>query len=542
MIARDPAVEVLRNSAHGLQISLDKNVIVARLFKALADSADIAGLYRLGFVDKAQGVITGWHSASSFDGAPFSGAKQNALVELNSDNPLARAAAEGRPINEDNIDAKRLIVPLTCGGKTLAVLEVTTESRHAPDHLKTRTIEALCNQAAIALKNAEAIKSARKQARKLSSLYEVSGQLHSKRVPERIIALVADYAKKLPQSEKVVTWLIDGDSRLDMKSMVVRGCRRELPEKAWRADLFKLARLVLRQKKPALIRRYKLPAKIAGHPPPTVFVLGIPLMSKDRVNGVLIAMTSHPLHYGKDDIEALSILGQMAGRAIENASLYQHTKKLAAFEERYRIAMDLHDGLAQALFSIALNLEVCQRLIAKDPADVKNRLAGLQDLTLETLKDTRKYILGLQPDGAMGDALASIVKDYVRKFNHSNGIKVRSSVKGRAISELPIAVKQNLYRILQEALGNVVKHSKATEAKVNLTFADQNIELLVEDNGIGFPGAGPDAGKASPAGMGLMNMRKRADMIGGTLVLDSLPGQGTKVLVKVSVDGEPHDN
>ena len=175
--------------------------------------------------------------------------------------------------------------------------------------------------------------------------------------------------------------------------------------------------------------------------------------------------------------------------AEENLALQKKAQEteLAALEERGRIAREIHDGIAQSIYMLNLNLETCAELAEKGDGTLGDRLKKLVPLAKQTLLETRHYIYDLKPLLAGERALMTMVENQIKEFQTVAGIPVRLSVEGDP-GEVPLNVGSGLYRILQEALANVLKHSGATEVEVRLRLPPEEAELMVWDNGKGFDG------------------------------------------------------
>ena len=214
-------------------------------------------------------------------------------------------------------------------------------------------------------------------------------------------------------------------------------------------------------------------------------------------------------------------------RAEENLELQRKTQEaeLAAVEERSRIAREIHDGIAQSIYMLSLNLETCAEL-AQQRESLKERLANLVDMSKETILEVRHYIFDLKPYLAGEKGVADLVENQVREFKVVAGVPTTLDTRGEE-RQLPLPVATCLYRVTQEALANAFKHARASEVKVLLEFGPDGVQLMVRDDGQGFDGT------TSLSGHGLHNMRQRAEELGGTFILRSDHGKGTQVVIKV---------
>lgn len=202
-------------------------------------------------------------------------------------------------------------------------------------------------------------------------------------------------------------------------------------------------------------------------------------------------------------------------------------------DERLRVAREIHDGPAQIMANVVMRLDVCQRLIDKDPQRVRAELQQLRDLLRIGLQDARKLIADLRPMALDEVGLVPTLRDLVCAAGSAGGFATAFDVSGEP-QPLDPAVAIGLFRICQEALTNISKHAQATKAEVTLSFSGKDAVLVIRDNGVGF------ARDELPvllqgSRFGLVGMRERAALLGGTFELDGKPGAGVCVTVKVPI-------
>ncbi len=198
-------------------------------------------------------------------------------------------------------------------------------------------------------------------------------------------------------------------------------------------------------------------------------------------------------------------------------------------EERSRLSRELHDGVGQMLSTLLVQLKILER---SDPLEARNRIAELREMVVQTLEECRSLSMDLRPVALDDLGLEAALRLYARNFGRSSGIVVDVDVSGldRRL-ERPIEVE--LYRIVQEMLTNVSKHSRARWVSLHLAAEDHSVALTVEDNGIGF-----DATASHDRGLGLVSMRERAGLLGGSFHLDSARGRGTRIHITVPLSKE----
>jgi nitrate/nitrite-specific signal transduction histidine kinase len=250
----------------------------------------------------------------------------------------------------------------------------------------------------------------------------------------------------------------------------------------------------------------------------------IPVSAKGKLFGVLMLVSAGSHDLSSEQLAPLAAVGNQIGMAVDNARLFEKAEESAATAERDRLARDLHDAVSQTLFSVSLIAEVLPRIFERDPAQAKDRLEELRQLTRGALAEMRTLLLELRPAALAEANLADLLKQLAEAVTGRARIPVELRIE--SCGKLPTEVRVALYRISQEALNNVVKHSGATRAALSFTCEGDEIRLVIGDNGSGF-----DAVKAGAGQLGLGIMMERAEAVGATLELDSKPGLGTTVCV-----------
>jgi signal transduction histidine kinase len=204
----------------------------------------------------------------------------------------------------------------------------------------------------------------------------------------------------------------------------------------------------------------------------------------------------------------------------------------AVLAERTRLAQELHDTFEQSLTGIALQLDTAAKLYASKPSSAREHLDLARNLMAKSQVELRRSVWDLRQRELEQFDLPGALLESARQITQSSGIKTALQTKGIA-KALPEIVEENLLRIAQEALTNVIKHARATQVKIALGFEPQRVVMEVQDNGTGFDlktCAGPTAGH-----FGLLGMSERAKRIGGRLLPVSEPGKGTTVRVEVPI-------
>jgi signal transduction histidine kinase len=224
-------------------------------------------------------------------------------------------------------------------------------------------------------------------------------------------------------------------------------------------------------------------------------------------------------------------------RAEEERNVLRRQLLSAEEAERRRIALELHDQLGQHLTALALGLDEVAKMLPGD-AVARRRLTVLQELTQAMTRDARHLALELRPPELDDVGLESALETYVAQWGERFTISVDLEVTGLEddVSPLPSETGTTLYRVVQEALTNVAKHARARHVSVLVECPGDEVRLIVEDDGRGFDVETTLRRATTERRLGLAGMRERAELVGGTLAVESTPGAGTALYVRLPVD------
>lgn len=264
-------------------------------------------------------------------------------------------------------------------------------------------------------------------------------------------------------------------------------------------------------------------------------LLCVPLQTSERTVGAINAFGGVGKRFGPRDIEIVTLFAHQAAVAIENARLYEQARVLAVAEERNRMAREIHDTLAQGFTGIILQLEVAQSLLEGEEPAARERMLRAQELARTSLREARRSVWNLRPSSLQGRTLPEALRAHLTEWRGQTGIATDLGVAGGARPLAP-ETEDTLLRVAQEALNNIYKHARARRVELLLTFSPEAVQLRVDDDGSGFAGAG---NPADGGGFGLVSMRERANRLGGTLTIESTPGEGTRVEVTIADQGPP---
>ena len=242
-----------------------------------------------------------------------------------------------------------------------------------------------------------------------------------------------------------------------------------------------------------------------------------------------------------------AIIGQSAQRRrlIEQleaaqAELAAAERRAGVLEERQRLARDIHDTLAQGFTSIVMHLEAADQALPADVDTVQKHLYRARETARTSLEQARRVVEALRPQSLDQRSLPDAIERTAARWQDETGIPLSTTITGDPIPLHP-DIEVTLLRAAQEALANVRKHARATAVQITLSYIDDVVVLDVQDNGVGAGAAGAGAAGAgaveSPlsGGYGLQAMRERAEQCGGSVTMESEPGEGTTVVVSIPV-------
>jgi signal transduction histidine kinase len=266
-------------------------------------------------------------------------------------------------------------------------------------------------------------------------------------------------------------------------------------------------------------------------------VAAAPFITEGQTLGALFLGARRPRTLAERHADLLATLAHQIALAIRNAQLYAQLGQTAVYEERYRLAREIHDGLAQTLAYLGLQTERMEKLLGSGRHEEAAReLAEMRQSIRAAYVDAREAIDGLRLSVENPDQLAAGLAEYVADFARQTGLEASFAAEPADLTTDPHTALQ-LLRIAQEALTNVRKHAQARRVQVSLSAAPAELELKVTDDGRGFPdGLQPDRVFRRH---GLATMRERARSIGGTFTVATGNGQGTRIAVTIPLRGKP---
>lgn len=388
----------------------------------------------------------------------------------------------------------------------------------------------------------------RRQASQLRALHEAGLVLSSELTLETVLRRIVDLARELTGARYGALAVVDEQGQIVrfLTSGLTPEERAQLTDppigRGLLGNIFTDHRPIRVDDIPSDPRSCGYPP---GHPPMRTY-LGVPIAMRGRTYGNLYLTDKQgvdgPIPFAPDDEDSVSLFAAQAAVAMENARLLEQIQALAAVAERERIARELHDSLAQTLGFLRLSAATARDAIARSETDAATQaITRIGDVAGDAFAEVREAILGLRSSG--GDrSLVDMLREYLARYREQSGVEVHFELgPGAAEAGLSPAVEVQVVRIVQEALANVRKHARTTRAKLVLELVVEEsgprLRILVADEGRGFDLDAPAGG----AHYGLAIMRERAEGVGGSFELESAPGRGTRIDVRMPLESAPSE-
>lgn len=277
---------------------------------------------------------------------------------------------------------------------------------------------------------------------------------------------------------------------------------------------------------------------------PCKSMICVPLRAGFETYGAVLFASVWPDAYTAEHVELLTIFCNQATIALQNASLYRSLQeerdKIINKEEeaRRKLARDLHDGPTQDLAAIAMRLNFARLLVERDTARAKAELARLEDMAHRTVREIRSMLFTLRPVILETEGLVAALNQYADNLRENDGLPVTVDAE-RFEDCLDTDTQGVVFAIIEEAVNNARKHAQATHIWVRLAVQNDMFLAQVADNGRGFDVEAVESSYGSRGSLGLINLKERAQLVGGNISIESAPGQGTKVTLLVPVKEEP---
>ncbi|HEV7665909.1 MAG TPA: GAF domain-containing protein, partial [Chloroflexota bacterium] len=422
-----------------------------------------------------------------------------------------------------------LAVPLVVKGRVIGALILLHSTPGYYGAVNTHVAMTFAQQAAVAIENARLYGEIRTHLNEMVGLQQLGATLLQEHDPDRLLRAICAQLRTLTNADGVALGLLEDDEQyfrlrtvIGSGAVEVQGTRIPVEGSSFgeavRTNQPQRSENTLSDPSGSLPSLRLSSAQTS---------LSVPMRTRQRVVGAIsIYNKLAGLAFTDRDAELATLFAQQAAVAIENAWLYEEVRGKAALEERQRLARELHDSVSQALFGIALNASTADELFESRPEQVPGLLKDVLGLAEAALAELQALIFELRPESLEREGLVGALEKQTAAVRARHGLLVRLDVGGEP--DLPLTAKEALYRVAQEALHNAAKHARAASVVVALEVGQADVSLLIADDGRGF-----DPRREFPGHLGLQSMRERAAAVGGTLQIESTPGEGTRLRARV---------
>ncbi|WP_349305546.1 sensor histidine kinase [Bacillus sp. FJAT-49736] len=236
--------------------------------------------------------------------------------------------------------------------------------------------------------------------------------------------------------------------------------------------------------------------------------------------GLILDEMNQLAAYIQDQVRSLQRL------ADEKTELADQAHQAAVMEERQRLARDLHDSVSQQLFALGMLSSAALRTVTKNPMEAENMLKQVAGISAKAQGEMRALLLHLRPIDLRGDSLEEGIYKLVRELKEKTNLDIESSIKD--LGDLSKAIEEHVFRIVQEALSNILRHAHATKVRITLETMKDHLHLYISDNGDGF-----SVERKSITSYGLQTMRERCEELGGVFQIRSKENEGTYINIRI---------
>lgn len=484
---------------------------------------------------------------------------------------LERYAEAPNPTQPELLDNAVLGVPILWRARLIGVFGLGARPPRRFDEDDVRTLELLARHAAVAIENARLYEREQRRSERLALIARVGQIITAGLDLEELLQRAADAIHELLGYPTVDVPLIDLE---DPETLVVRVRGGRYKALICHEDRLPVSSGIMgaavRERRTQLVNDVLADPRYVRPPAGSVQMraeLAVPILLGSQVLGVLNVESDGA--FAADDAASLQIVADHLAVAIRNARLFRSAQLLAVLEERQRLARDLHDSVAQMLFTVTLLAQAVGPAWRRDADEGERKLERMLELTRGALTEMRALLAELRPaepvpelahalgrlssgarirEHGLAGALRSHLREVVREaLAHAapriaGAERPRVRLRTRGWQALALEHEEVLYRIAQEALHNAIKHAGARRLEVTLRRRPGRACLRVRDDGHGFDVSAAlrraARGRRDGGGLGLLSMRERAEAIGGRLLVRSSPERGTRVDVLVPVEAE----
>jgi signal transduction histidine kinase len=433
---------------------------------------------------------------------------------------------------EDSGGRSLLVAPLTVRDTAIGIIGGTSSRVAAFTQEDEELLSLFADHAASAIQNANLYNQAQEHIAELEMLHRVSQVVTSSLELDEIFQTLYDEVARIMPADAFLIALARPDGFHDVEFIIDDG-RRYPPKRGIElspilAEGLDQRELVVQQDV-TTHEAYDRAHRFGNVDRQAKSLLAAPLVRGNKTIGMISAQSYEEYDYRDPEARILRTIANQAAVAIEHARLYQQAHHLAIAEERARLAREIHDTLAQGLVSVILCLERLDLTVPRDDSEHRVWIERALELSRNSLDEARRSVRDLRAAPLEGRTLLEAIANLVALVEDDVDFDVHATLPP-TLPPLSARVETALFRVVQEAITNARKHSRCTRLSVELEMVERELCLTIDDDGVGF------AAETSLAGtghFGLTTMRERVDQIGGSIHIESDPGDGTRIHVSI---------
>ncbi len=465
---------------------------------------------------------------------------RSALIEDAARDP--RYQATGRPRQ-----GAMLAVPLRSREQVIGALVLVRRQRRPFSEESRQLAEAIAGQAAIAIEHARVYETERHFRRRAEALLAASRAASESRALDGLMDSAVAQLEQLLQADRCMVLLPDAAAATivgirDRQGQLPVGfdalLGRRLAHVPWGHQLRRAWRPLVLQR----AHEDEAAAVLLWKRLRSQTLLVVPIRWRRRLRALLLCLFARPRTFVASELTLIQDVSAQFAEGVERLKLQRDVvdaqNQIAIVSERNRIARDLHDGIAQYVYSLGLNLEHVRGLLPADPQSARQTIAQCIEQTNHVLAELRTFIYQLRPIIMREKEIGQWIRDLCQQFERATGLRLTATVGATGGRELSAEISIALFRIIQEALANIYHHAAAGEAAVELSFGPSTVRLVVQDRGRGFDPA-RSRRRSIARGQGLANIRERVQALGGVVTIDSKPGAGTRLVAAIPYQRPP---
>jgi signal transduction histidine kinase len=417
-------------------------------------------------------------------------------------------------------------------------------------HLKL--LSAIAAQAAIAIRNARLFEASQQRALEVAVINDVAQTLTSTLDLNEVLTRMMEQIEGMLNVEAGALLLVDPPTGDLVFQTGLGEANRTGTIKPFRLPRWRgIAGKVALTSKPALLLEIEpdkpdfIAQQLQIHPRN---ILCAPLILRDQVIGVLQVMNKKSGHFTENDQRLLDSIASFAAIAIENARLHQNAlaerDRVLEAEARVRraLARDLHDGPTQLVSGIAMRLDFCRTALKRDPSVLEQEFASMQEIGERAVHQMRTMLFELRPLVLETKGLEAALRVFLERRQKEAGqtiltLEVNTCNPNNRLSRQESQAEATIFAIVQEAVNNALKYAHAGQIAVHLEETPTALHLMIADDGKGFAVNRTLESYDERASLGLLNLRERAGLIGGKLIIKSTPGRGTEITLTAPKPG-----